>query len=129
VRRLLAESRNDGAGRAAAESGEVTMRIAERVARWFTPKKTSSLAQYPSQPIDYLPVWKRGATPGERLREVALIADKHPERFEKMVIVYTQNTEKGIYTRMAFGDATRTSDALGLLAMGQHRLWHDTHPE
>lgn len=103
------------------------MGIAERVAKWFRPRNAPPATQYPSLSIDYLPVWKRGATPGERLREVALIADKHPERFGKMVIVYTEENEKGVYTRMAFGEKTRTSDAMGLLALGQHRLWHDTH--
>lgn len=103
------------------------MGIAERVARWFKPRNTFPAAQYPSQPVDYLPLWKRGATPGERLREVALIADKHPERFGKMVVVYTEENEQGILTRLAFGETTRTSDAMGLLTLAQHRLWHDTH--
>lgn len=103
------------------------MDIAARVRRWFDRRQSPPLARYPSQPLAYLPNWKKDATPGERLREVALIADKHPERFGKMVLVYTEENAEGIYTRMAFGSNTRTSDAMGLLTLGQHRLWHDSH--
>lgn len=83
--------------------------------------------QWPSQPLSYVPRWKKGATPGERLREVALIADKHPERFTKMVILYAEITSETVQTRMAYGEGTATSDAMGLLAMGQHKLWDNTH--
>jgi len=38
--------------------------------------------------IDYLPIWKKDATAEEWLLQVAAIARKHPERFDKVVLIY-----------------------------------------
>jgi uncharacterized protein YeaO (DUF488 family) len=40
--------------------------------------------------VDYLPIWKKGASPSDRLEELALIARKHPERFAQFAVVYVE---------------------------------------
>lgn len=80
-----------------------------------------------SATIDYLPIWKKGAPTHERLYELAEIARKHPERFEKWVIVYCEVTDTEFTTRTMNGEQTRTSDCLGVLQAGQHKIWSDTH--
>lgn len=87
----------------------------------------------PSATVDYLPVWKKDATPGERLRELALIADKHPERFKKWVIVYVEecppdNDHGGgpFCVRWMMGQGMRITDMLGTLTSGIQEIWRET---
>ena len=40
--------------------------------------------------VEYLPIWKAEATAEERLLELAMIARKHPERFAKLMVVYSE---------------------------------------
>jgi hypothetical protein len=77
--------------------------------------------------IDYLPIWKKGAPTHERLYELAEIARKHPERFERWVIVYCEVSDKEFTTRHMSGETTRTIDCLGVLQAGMQRIWTDSH--
>ncbi len=43
--------------------------------------------------VESIPVWKRGATPQERLLELAQFAAENPGMFEKFVILYMQDEE------------------------------------
>lgn len=76
--------------------------------------------------VDYLPIWKRGATAGERLRELALIADKHPERFARWICVYAELPEGRFIIRHIGPDGFKTIDQLGLLDAGAKQLWQDS---
>lgn len=76
--------------------------------------------------VDYLPIWKKGATAGERLRELALIADKHPERFRKWVLVYCEDNDDRFKTRWMQGEETRTSDMFAVLTAGIQTVWEET---
>jgi hypothetical protein len=76
--------------------------------------------------VDYLPIWKKNATAGERLRELALIADKHPERFQKWVIVYCEDSDKRFKTWWMNGEETRTSDCLAVLTVGIQTIYEET---
>lgn len=76
--------------------------------------------------VDYLPVWKRGATAGERLRELAFVADKHPEQFRKWVLVYCEDNDQRFKVRTMSGEETRTSDCLAVLEAGILHTWEDT---
>lgn len=71
-----------------------------------------------SSNVDYLPIWKKNATAGERLRELAMIADKHPEQFEKWVLVYCEDNSQRLKTRWMNGESTRTLDCIGVLMIG-----------
>lgn len=48
-----------------------------------------------TDPVSYLPVWKKNATAEERLLELAMIARKHPERFAKMLVAYVEIKPNG----------------------------------
>jgi hypothetical protein len=76
--------------------------------------------------VDYLPIWKKDAPAHERLYELAEIARKHPERFNKWVIVYCQDDEKRFVTRWMNGEQTRTSDCLAVLQAGIQTIWDET---
>lgn len=79
-----------------------------------------------SSSVDYLPIWKKNATTGERLRELALIADKHPERFRKWVLVYCEDNDQRFMTRYMQGEETRTSDCFAVLHAGMQTIWDET---
>jgi hypothetical protein len=76
--------------------------------------------------VDYLPVWKKNATTGERLRELALIADKHPDWFDKWVIVYCEDNDQRFKVQYMQGEQTRTSDCFSVLQAGIQHIWEDT---
>lgn len=76
--------------------------------------------------IDYLPIWKKGALTHERLYELAEIARKHPERFDKWILVYCEDNDKRFKTRYMQGEATRTSDFLAVLEAGKMTVWQET---
>lgn len=71
-----------------------------------------------SATIDYLPVWKRGATPEERFLELAAIAKAHPERFAKMLTVWVEYLDDGEHFKVQYlSDNLETLELLGLLTM------------
>jgi hypothetical protein len=76
--------------------------------------------------VDYLPIWKFGATPEERLSEIAAIARKHPERFSKMVFLYVEELPDGftISRRHAFNASTY--ELLGILQEAAHNILERT---
>jgi hypothetical protein len=76
--------------------------------------------------IDYLPIWKKDAPAHERLQELAEIARKHPERFQKWILVYCEDNDKRFLTRYMQGEGTRTSDCLAILSAAQLTLWEET---
>lgn len=79
--------------------------------------------------IDYLPIWKKNAPVHERLQELAEIARKHPERFQKWVLVYAEDNDQRFKVRVMQGDGTRTSDILAVLSAGSMHIWEDTKRE
>lgn len=72
--------------------------------------------------VDYLPIWKEGATAEERLLELAMIARKHPERFDKFVIGYQESFEDGATKTRYMTFNTETISALGLLRMVDYEI-------
>ena len=75
--------------------------------------------------IDYLPIWKKDATPFERLSEYAEIARKYPERFQQMLLVYGESTPNGDVTRYACHGCT-TNELLGLLEQAKYEIHTQT---
>lgn len=76
--------------------------------------------------IDILPIWKKDAPAHERLYELAEIARKHPDRFDKWVLVYCEDNDKRFKTRWMSGEQTRTSDCFAVLQAGLMTIWNDT---
>lgn len=72
--------------------------------------------------VEYLPIWKNGATAEERLMELALVARKHPEYFDKMVVIYQEDqADKRTVTRYASNGCT-TTELFGLLTMAEWEI-------
>lgn len=70
--------------------------------------------------IEFLPIWKQGATAEERLLELAMVARKHPEKFNKFIIIYQENNEKNNSTSERFVNFNaNTTECLGLLRLGE----------
>lgn len=74
--------------------------------------------------VDYLPIWKEGATAFERFSELAMIARNHPERFAKIFVIYAEEKDKTTKLRSASNNLT-THECLGLLFEAQFRLLED----
>jgi hypothetical protein len=76
--------------------------------------------------VEVLPIWKRDAPTHERLYELAELARRHPEFFDKWVLVYCEDNDKRFKTRLMEGTGTRTSDSLAVLTAGIQTMWEDT---
>lgn len=76
--------------------------------------------------VDYLPIFKRNATAAERLYELAMIAEKYPERFQKWILVYCEDNDERFRTRYMQGEQTRTSDCLAILSACAMTLFEET---
>jgi hypothetical protein len=76
--------------------------------------------------IDILPIWKRDAPAHERLYELAELARKKPELFQKWVIAYAEDNDKRFKVRTISGTGTRTSDSLAVLQAAILHLWEET---
>lgn len=74
-----------------------------------------------NRPLDYLPVWKKNATAAERFYELALMAEKHPDRFEKFIVLWESTKEVGRSQQAVRSDMT-LAFALGFLELGKHNL-------
>lgn len=68
--------------------------------------------------VSYLPVWKKNATASERLKELAMIADKRPDLFGKMIVLYVEEPDDGTTTirKISSGDIS-TAEFIGILSM------------
>lgn len=77
--------------------------------------------------VELMPIWKKGADtgPGDRFRELALMADKNPERFAKLVVIYVEDNGKGDVTRYANYGVT-TMELLGMLRMAEVEVFRVT---
>jgi hypothetical protein len=71
-----------------------------------------------SATIDYLPVWKQGATAEERLLELAIMAKKKPEIFSKFALVYIEEQGDRTMTRQLTFNCS-TFEAAGILESGK----------
>lgn len=76
--------------------------------------------------VDYLPIWKAGATPEERLSEMAAIARKHPERFSKMVFLYVEELPDGFTRARHHSFNASTHETLGILQEAAHNILERT---
>ena len=72
--------------------------------------------------VDYLPIWKANSTPEERFMELALIARKHPERFEKMIVIYQEQSEEFSMTRYCTSSGLDIAQTLGIIELGKFEV-------
>lgn len=78
--------------------------------------------------VDYLPIWKNNASAEERLQELSHMARKHPEQFNKFIIVFQEidDESNSSYERQVCFNLT-TTEALGLLRFGEVALLSSMH--
>lgn len=67
--------------------------------------------------IDYLPIWKKNATAAERFDELAMIARKHPERFNKIAVVYEEILPNGNTKSRSTSTNCSTTELVGILTI------------
>jgi hypothetical protein len=79
--------------------------------------------------VELLPIWKKGATTAERLHELALLAEKKPELFDKWVLVYCEDNDQRFRIRYEQGENTRTSDCFAVLSAGAMHIFEHTRKE
>lgn len=76
--------------------------------------------------VTLLPLWKKGTSAGDRLRELAIYADKFPEKFQKWVVIHAQDDETTFAIRYLNGTGTRTSECIGLCQSGAMHIFDST---
>jgi len=72
--------------------------------------------------VDYLPIWKKDSTAEEWLLELAAIARKHPERFEKAIIVTQETLATGNIKHRNYSRGAKLLEQIGLLEVGKSDL-------
>lgn len=72
--------------------------------------------------VEYLPLWKKDATPEERLLELAMIARKHPERFAKIVVLYVEERPNNHTLLRHVTLNSTTYEMLGIMAEATHSV-------
>lgn len=75
--------------------------------------------------VSYMPVWKQGATVAERLYELAMIAEKYPERFTKVAIVYEESDDEGNLLRV-ISAGVNTNELVGILEIAKSNVIRDS---
>ena len=72
--------------------------------------------------VDYLPIWKANSTPEERFMELSLIARKHPQRFEKMIVIYQEQSDGYSKTEYCANNGLDITETLGLIELGKFEV-------
>ena len=72
--------------------------------------------------IDFLPIWKKDATPCERLQELAEVARKYPERWEKFVIGCVETKPNGNLHFRNYRYGCVLTEAVGLFEVSKGEL-------
>lgn len=72
--------------------------------------------------VEMFPEWNKRVSAADRLREIALMADKNPEHFDRLVVGWQGMTEKGqLRVRYSLAGCD-TIDLLGLIELVKDEL-------
>lgn len=75
-----------------------------------------------SDNIRMLPVWKKGASAADFLKEVAFMAERHPERYSKVVVIFESDlTDKTTDTGYWCHNVS-TTELMGLIEFGKDAI-------
>lgn len=75
--------------------------------------------------------WKPQATPAERLHELAMLAEKHPEKFDSVVVIYTERMKNGNTKTISINavaegrPALTTFDIVGIMECAKMDFWEE----
>ena len=77
--------------------------------------------------VEYLPVWKFGATAEERFLELAMIAKKNPERFAKVAVIYEGAADANKLTRLRYTSCgvINNNELVGIIDIAKHDIIED----
>ena len=79
-----------------------------------------------SQNVELLPIWNDRVSAAERLRELALLAELHPDRFQKLFVGWVgENESKAYHNERSLN--FETSDLIGWLEIWKHEIIHRTN--
>ncbi len=73
--------------------------------------------------VSTLPIWKKDSTASEWLQELAAMALEHPEQWERIVVVFEQDSPKQTHTRFLSRAIRTNQEILGTLVCAQHELF------
>ncbi len=73
--------------------------------------------------LSILPVWKKNATAEERLLELAVMARKNPEKWEKFAIVYSGRGADGSVNVNDMNCNCGLLETMGLFEVGKLRVF------
>lgn len=71
--------------------------------------------------VTILPVWKKNMTTAEFLRDLALMADKEPDKWQKLVVIRVCDEEK-IFSCLQYYHNIDTLGAIGVMTYANHDL-------
>lgn len=79
--------------------------------------------------VSLIPVWKEGdtLTAADRLHEIALLAQVHPEKFERFVLVHVGTAENGNVTINHYQFGCDLPQQLGLFELGKQFAYEESH--
>ena len=72
--------------------------------------------------LHILPVWKAGLTAEEWFQDMALQARKHPDRFQKMILVYSITKPNGNIETHYYCYNAATDALIGMLEIGKQEV-------
>jgi hypothetical protein len=73
-----------------------------------------------------LPVWKKGASVEEWFYDLAMLARTHPERFQRVVLIYEEKLPDDGSTRCDYySHGLTTTEMMGLIEIGKFRVWNE----
>lgn len=76
--------------------------------------------------IAVLPIWKKDASSGERLGELASYAMANPERFEKFVICYMERLPSGNMKFRTLQHGCNLQETVGMYEIGKSEALKDS---
>jgi uncharacterized protein YeaO (DUF488 family) len=77
--------------------------------------------------VDYLPIWKKDATPAERLEELSLMARKNPERFQRFALVFVEKLDDAgrVHVR-SFEHGCNVPEVIGLYELAKLHYFNES---
>ena len=76
--------------------------------------------------ISILPIWKKNATPAERLDEMISYARANPERFERFVMCYREKLPNGNCKYRTLSHGCDLDQAIGMFEIGKSETLKDS---
>ena len=76
--------------------------------------------------VEYLPIWKANSTPSEWFEELSIMAKRHPERFEKVVVGTLETTKSGNWNIRHYWHGGNLAEAIGLFEMAKMRAYEES---